>query len=222
VIYLYAIADRRDDLPAVTGDGLADAPLRTLDFAGLTGVYTSGRGLEPAADALWRHEHVVEGLMAERAVLPMRFGSTLEDRAALRALMRDRADEFTAALDFVRGRVEMGIRARLERVAGFRGVAAGADATATPPGSGREYVEEKLARRRAARAVTAELDERLGPFAVARTFKTAGDDVAGAYLVERSAADDFRQRAREAGGERPEVELTCTGPWPPYNFTEAR
>lgn len=226
MIVLYAITDRAPlGTPFVAGRGLGDETLRTLDFGALAGVYSRcpAGGVEPTAEALWRHEEVLETLMAERAVLPIRFGSLLDGRPALRDLLRSRADEFAAALDFVRGRVEMGVRARLGRTAGTDGAAAPADSAAAPAGSGRAYLAAKLEHRRAAAALAEELNAELDALARASTFRALDEPVpelAAAYLVDRAAAADFQRRAAELGARRPEVELVCTGPWPPFSFTE--
>ena len=66
---------------------------------------------DPALDALWVHERVVERIMTDRAVLPMRFGSRLPDDDALRELLAARRQEFLATLQRVRGRVEVSVRA---------------------------------------------------------------------------------------------------------------
>ena len=49
--------------------------------------------------------------MTDRAVLPMRFGSRLQDDDALRELLAARQQEFLATLQRVRGRVEVSVRA---------------------------------------------------------------------------------------------------------------
>jgi hypothetical protein len=42
-----------------------------------------------------------------------------------------------------------------------------------------------------------------------------------AYLVRRGAVDQFTARARVLAGERADVRVVCTGPWPPYHFAPA-
>jgi hypothetical protein len=203
VIYVYAIAE-------------AGAPpggqLQATTHGAIAGIYSTEA---PAAtsDGLWQHARVLEELMADRAVLPLRFGSTLAGVAALYALLREREEEFTRTLAFVSGGVEVSVHARLD----------------DPPcarrsrRSGRDYLAAKLERRRSAARLAEELNAELAPFARASSFRTVAaphPELAGAYLVDRDRLDAFLGRARELDARRPEAELACSGPWPPFSFTE--
>src|SRR3954468_1291566 len=101
--------------------------------------------------------------MAEHAVLPLRFGSTLDGVEELRDVLAERADELASALQRVRGAVELGVRASVARAQ--PGPARG--------GTGRAYVAAKLDRRRAAAALGEALHSRLDPLARAGSFKTS-------------------------------------------------
>jgi hypothetical protein len=216
VIYVYAIADGAPSGHAALA-GFGDAPLRAVEHGSLVALYSPDppRDLTPTEDALWRHERIVEALMAERAVLPLRFGSTLASELELRELLIARAKEFAAALATVRGRVELGVRASV------RAAEAGAP-VAESAVSGRAYLEAKLARRRAAARLGESLHAELVAAARASTFRLHADprpEFAGAYLVDREQVEDFRRRVEAARDARPEVELACSGPWPPFSFT---
>jgi hypothetical protein len=197
VIHLYAIAE--------PGPPVALEELRHGD---LCGIFARHGDREPTIEALERHERVVEDLMAVRTLLPARFGSVLDGEDDLRALLDRRAHEFAAALGRVRGRVEIGVRARPRSVP---------DVPATPA-SGRAYVERKLARLRAARAVQDDMHDPLAArahAAVARVLAEPEPQFTGAYLVDRDTVDAFRARVEEVADGR---EVVCTGPWPPYSF----
>jgi hypothetical protein len=119
------------------------------------------------AESLWRHEELVEALMADRDVLPVRFGTRFADEEeAAQAVAAQRAT-LTAALDRIGGAVELSVHGPTEIQARLRTFA-------------RDTVER--------------------PGRVA-------------YLVDRDAVDALRARAAELGA-------TCTGPWPPYSFSE--
>ena len=112
MIWVYGICDR-PELPPPRRRGLAQAPLdgvREGDLLAVVSRHTHPPG-DPALDALWVHERVVERIMADRAVLPMRFGSRLPDDDALRELLAARQQEFLGTLQRVRGRVEVSVRA---------------------------------------------------------------------------------------------------------------
>jgi hypothetical protein len=148
---------------------------------------------EPNLDSLLEHERMVEAIMADRVVLPMRFGTTLPDEAALAKVLAEREDEFLAALERVRGRVEVGVR----------------DTRTPAPAeaqTGREYLEAKLRHTREADA----LHQPLAGLAVAAERKPS-ETLRASYLVEAGDLDEFC-----AAAER--LDLHVTGPWPPYSF----
>ena len=196
MIHLYAIAEPG---PPVV--------LEELRHGDLCGIFARHGDREPTIEALERHERVVEDLMAVRTLLPARFGSVLDDEDELHALLERRAGEFAAALGMVRGRVEIGVRARPRSVP---------DVPA--PETGRAYVERKLARLRAARAVQDDMHDPLAArahAAVARVLAEPEPEFAGAYLVDRDTVEAFRACVEEVADGR---EVACTGPWPPYSF----
>jgi hypothetical protein len=219
VIYVYAIAEARPGLPADVA-GFGGAPLRALEQGDLAAVYSSDppAGLEPTREALWLHEGVLERLMATHAVLPLRFGSTLPSEHELRELLTARHREFAAALAVVRGRVEIGVRASAT------GPAKGGEAVAGESTSGHAYLAAKLERRRAAARMGEELHSELAALARASSFRLIADPrpaFAGAYLVDRERVGEFRRGFEAARDARPDLALACTGPWPPFSFTEA-
>jgi hypothetical protein len=130
-----------------------------------------------------------------------------------------RHGEFATALASVRGRVEIGVRATANGAAPASGTAPGAAAE----GSGRAYLARKLEQRRAAARIGEHLHAELTAVASAATFRLAADPrpmFAGSYLVERDRVDEFRRAVEAAGAARPELAVACTGPWPPFSFTQ--
>ena len=99
------------DLLAITdADAPPVAPVRLIRAGGL-GALCAPVSAEPAdTDALWRREELVEGLMADRALLPVRFGTRMSDEGEVAAVLAERRDEFVAALQHVRGAVELAVR----------------------------------------------------------------------------------------------------------------
>src|SRR5262245_4704319 len=77
--------------------------------------------------------------MADRGVLPVRFGTTVADEAALATTLTARADEFRELLELVRGRVEIGVRGLWTPPPEEPPAAA-----AEPEGSGRAYLMSTL------------------------------------------------------------------------------
>jgi hypothetical protein len=129
---------------------------------------------------------------------------------ALLAVLHARAGEMRRGLERVRGRVELGVRA-LE-----------AGRAAAPRRLAASVHEHLLERRRAAARLADRLHPAFSELAVESVCELApaeGVVFAGAYLVERPHARELQRRVERLGGERDDIELVCTGPWPPYHFT---
>ena len=110
------------ELLAITDDATPPQPPLRLVPAGRVSVLVTpapddeivrAAGDEPAADAdaLWQRESLLEELMRERALLPIRYGTRVEDDDAAAAAVAPRDAELAAALDRVRGAVEVSVRA---------------------------------------------------------------------------------------------------------------
>ena len=135
---------------------------------GLAAVVGPVRRSDATPDALMRHEELVQALMADRDVLPVRYGTRFADENDAAHAVAAQRETLSAALDRISGAVELSVHA------------------------------------------PADARERLRPLArdcVDRPGRTA-------YLVDRDAVAAFRARADE-------LQATCTGPWPPYSFSQA-
>lgn len=201
MIWIYAICDRADT-PPPRADGLDVVREREL-LAVIS--RNAAQPDDPVLDALLAHERVIERLMDDRAVLPMRFGTRLADDDAVREVLAERRQEFLEALDHVRGRVELGIRA----------LQPSDDRTVEPPASGRAYLESKLRNGHEVAAV----HEPLAALAAASTRHVARPDelLRASYLVDRAQVPRFRATVEEL--QTADAQVLCTGPWPPYSFT---
>jgi hypothetical protein len=208
VIEVYAVVDDPGPpLPAM-------APLRAVARDGLALLCGPAGELDMSPDALWRHERVVEALMEDRDLLPVRYGTRLDDEAAAVRALDERHRELSGALDAVRGAVELSLRVLGEPDAAPRVDEAGGGA-----GYIRAKVRAAVAKEDAGRAIheplasLARADARLRPHAERELLRSA-------YLVERGAVEAFVARVSELQHAHPELQLLCTGPWPPYSFSE--
>jgi hypothetical protein len=146
-------------------------------------------------EALLAHEAVVEGVMAAQPVLPVRFGTLFGSAAEVVSLLESKATEFSALLQRVRGCVELSVRMRW---------------TPQAPDSGAAWLQE---RRRA--------DEAHAPLAeLARSSTTRSQPglLAAAYLVPAADVAPFTDHLTTIRDAHPELDFSCTGPWPPYSF----
>jgi gas vesicle protein GvpL/GvpF len=169
---------------------------------------------EATAGAVTDYERTVRGLMDGGAVLPAQFGSVLDDEGAVRELLRRRRKDLLTRLHRVRGAVEIGLRASWRH-----GVRVLSDLR---PQSGTSYLRDRLELRQSARQVASELDP-LG--ALARSSRRAiiprpDLPVLDAYLVDQRRVSEFVALVEQLDDRLDEVELVCTGPWPPYSFAD--
>jgi hypothetical protein len=208
MIWVYAICEGVTRVPPVPGRG--QARLAAIAHGGLAAVVSHAEpgADEATADAMHAHARVVDALMDEHTVLPVRFGTCLVDPLAVRAALAVKRRRLRAALHRVEGCVEIGIRAT-------------ADPTTTTATDGREYVRARLRDGRLAAA----LHGPLAGLAVAsrmRPVLVRGELLHAAYLVPRSELEAFCAATGELEREYPQVGLTSTGPWPAYSFVEEK
>ena len=231
MIYVYAIIDR-PTIPVPAVPGLERAALDTLPYRDIGAVVSlSTISKAPPIEAnLWQHETVVEALMTDHSVLPVRFGMIFPDEGAVQAVLRTRYAEFTAGLKRVRGYVELGLRVLWVQ---------DGDPPLTPDqqlppslGSGRAYMLARLeeecklqVRRERANALAEDIHTplaRLAAESTRRTLITPRLLLTAAYLVKREQVAAFRQEVEMLSSTYPEVRLLCTGPWPPFSFVAVR
>jgi hypothetical protein len=227
-MYLYAITNQPEEpVPSEPGlEGASPLSLAYQDIAAVASPLTIVK-VTPTEDNLRRHETIVEALMADRTVLPVRFGTVLTDEAAIRTGLAAHYADFVASLDRVRGRVELGLRVLWD------------DDTQPPQpspaggggsgrGSGRSYLmarleEERQVRawRQRAEALAEELHTPLAQLATESTRQvliTPRLLLTAAYLVEREQVVAFRREVEALSTAYPALRFLCTGPWPAYNF----
>jgi hypothetical protein len=216
VLYVYAVTDEFSD-PAVTG--LNGAPLRAVECGPLLAVVSEHAvAPEPDEDLLWVHEQVVEGLMEGSTILPMRFGSTVEGREELIAMLEKRREEFVGSLERVRGAIELSVRAQLSSAAE---PAEPEPRPVRPTGPGTAYLFERARRHRRSEAVVDLIHQPLAVLArrsVVQPGRGNPTEFKAAYLVDVAAVAPFGERVGKLNNTLGDISVTCTGPWPPYSF----
>jgi Gas vesicle synthesis protein GvpL/GvpF len=197
VIELYAITD--DPSPPAP-------PLRAVRSDGLTALCAPAERRGMTAEVLWRHEEVVEALMEERNLLPMRFGTLVKDDEAAARALDERRDELKMSLDRVRGAVELAVCAAADPSSeGTVGAL-----------SGTEYMRAKAHQTEAAGL----LHEPLAFLARESVVQPGPELLRAAYLVDREAVESFVGLVRRLQATHEDLHILCTGPWPPYSFAQ--
>jgi hypothetical protein len=214
VLYLYAVKTS-GGVPRVPG--LFGASLRAVGKGGPFAIVSEHEQLrlEPSEGALWAHEDVVEELMSDEPLLPMRFGSALPNEAAVLEMLNARHEELEHALDVVRGAVELSVRIAIDSEPDT-GVADEQDWPGTA------YLMERLRRERHQSEVTARVHERLASLSREST-RWSGEPRRrlwkAAYLVDHERVEDFIEQVNRLETQLSDAAVVCTGPWPPYSFS---
>ncbi|MCK7625856.1 GvpL/GvpF family gas vesicle protein [Streptomyces sp. RS10V-4] len=233
--YVYAItaADHPLNLDGIAGVGDPAAPLRTVRAKGLTAVVSDApESLRAKRRDLLAHQGVQSRLMADGAVLPMRFGLVGGDDEQVAAVLEEQHDSYTARLEEVGGRLEYHLKVAREEDDLLREIMRESDEvrrlndrTRRSPGAHQDKMAlgELVAREVQARQerTGSELVERLAPAAersaVAEPTKTHFLNVS--FLVPRERAAAFSEAVHKEAGRRGDAyTFSLHGPLPPYSF----
>jgi hypothetical protein len=236
MIYLYAVSDR-PELPLPLESGLEGAPLASLSYREIAAVVSplDTASIQATEAHLWQHEAVVEALMADRAVLPVRFGTLLADETATQSALERCYASFVADLARVRGRVELGLRVLWESEVIPPPAAApchaGKNHGERSGGDGWAYMLARLAedrhlqaQRRQAEELAAGIHAPLARWVADSTRQVLVTPrllLTAAYLVEQGQVVAFQREVEALRQAYPDLDFLCTGPWPAYSFVTA-
>jgi hypothetical protein len=196
-MYLYAFVSN-PHVPLRVTRGLDGSQLSLLQFRDL-GVVTGpipAAFVRPGEDSLWRHGRVIEGLLEERGVLPLHFGTTVADLAEIRLVLARLYDRLLAALAKLDGRRECTVRVLSDvRLPDAEAAALAAELHRTLALSADDYLCEVLTTPRLL--------------------------LTGTYLIEESRLDAFLRQTESLSAVYPGLRLLFSGPAPAYSFVPA-
>ncbi|MFM1722459.1 GvpL/GvpF family gas vesicle protein [Rhodococcus sp. PAM 2766] len=222
-----------EELRTVTGSGFA-AVVGTvrLDVFGEEALRRNLEDLDWLSETARRHDAVVAAICAGGATVPLRLATVYFDDDRVRTMLRDNADQLGEALEQITDRSEWGVRAYLDRPR------TEARDTADKPNrpSGTAYLMQRrakvAAREEAESAAGRRADElfaELARWAVAGvrqppsppdlSTRRSLEILNASFLVDNDHHRDFVTAVEHLGERLDDVEVTLTGPWPPYSFT---
>ncbi|WP_371502840.1 GvpL/GvpF family gas vesicle protein [Kitasatospora sp. NBC_00374] len=234
-LYVYSVtaADHPNDLDGLTGVGDPPTHLRTLHAGPLSAVVSEApENLRPKRRDLAAHQAVQERLMTGGTVLPLRFGLTAPDDAAVRAALLERAAEYENKLAALADCCEYHLKASQNEESLLRqilresdearklndDIKSGAADPELPLALGQIVAQEVQARQE---AMAAGVIEALRPLTrQERVSAPTGDDFLNvSFLVDSDHDEKFRteeQGLAAALGEN--FDLRLRGPLPAYSF----
>ncbi|MGA7674196.1 MAG: GvpL/GvpF family gas vesicle protein [Rhizomicrobium sp.] len=248
MLYVYGIVDSHcfEIIPNEGHEANDIVPVLCGAFVAAVSVL-SARTIEATPQNVWRHERVLERLMQDHTVLPLRFGTICPDADALREFLVHSTNELLNDLERVRGKVEIALRIvdddrSVELPGGYLRdcVPTRQTAEAVPGkasnddelvGRGAAYLRARL-RHHHGEMAREDSGKRLGRMlrqhldAVLKDVVCAmpADASAGylvSCLVERDRVSAFADALDRFRGDHPRFDVSCTGPWPPYSFVAA-
>ncbi|MEU1672145.1 GvpL/GvpF family gas vesicle protein [Streptomyces roseifaciens] len=234
-VYVYAIttADHPLRLDGVSGVGDPPAELYAIGDDSLRAVVSEApEDLAAGRRDLEAHHAVQESLWADGSTLPLSFGFVAPDEDTVRAVMRERAEQFTRGLAEVSGRVEFNVKAVGNEEAVLREVLAGSEEArrlneATRDGGGayedRLALGQLVAQEVQARqeAMAAEVVEALRPLSRSEQLSPPSGRyfLNASFLVDDDKAEEFARTGAELAERCAAVaEVRVRGPLPPYSF----
>jgi len=216
--------------------GVQGAAVETVEHDGLAALTSPLQDTTLDARDLRAHWRVLDEAFEQGVVLPVRFGTVVASRDAVRREVLDpNAARFSELMEQMSGMVQLNVKGQYDeeallkeivlsspKVARLRQRVQGQGSAPTPDQLALgQLVEQEIASAR--EGDRAAVREALEPLAV----RVRDEDVAHpsafsvAFLVNRDAMDDFGRAVaglRAHFGER--IELRFTGPLPPFSFAD--
>lgn len=222
MIHLAGIVDEAEAARRACAPGpSAEVVWEVTDQLACAGRWHDGAAPPTTSEALVDHDRMVQRLMGScHSVVPFRYGTMVEDPETLRAELLPRARQFADLLGWLRGRVELALRA-----APAPAPESTTPVSATPaPGEtdrdrrGAMYL--RALREQARRNPLKELHRVLTASAVAAVAEPDGHGgIKASYLVDAAEVDSFCRLLDLVTADAAGVgSASLTGPWAPYTF----
>ncbi|WP_306328473.1 GvpL/GvpF family gas vesicle protein [Streptomyces venezuelae] len=236
-LYVYAITGEQHplDLDGLSGVGSEPSPVRTVAAGPLRAVVSDiSEEIRPKRRDVLIHQDVQERLMGGGPALPLQFGYTAADDAAVEQALRKDADGYLATLERLEGCAEYHVRAVQDEEELLRQILRDSPQARELNERIRSGDEDPQLPLALGQLVAAQVQERqqslasglvdaLVPFAREHTVRQAsGTDLLNlSLLVADDRREEFRTAefnlARELGDG---IEFRLSGPLPPYSFVQ--
>jgi hypothetical protein len=233
-IYVYGIIDSNDGIGESTC-GLEKANVYNIPYRDIGVVASDLIGPMPdvTEDNILAHEDVVESLMENFTVLPVRFHTVFDAKENILSMMGDYYTDFKDNLNRLRNKVEFGIKViwpaeKIKEHITSCYWKSGRKEVVSDDSPIKRFIREKFEKykidkeftEKANRLVTT-IDIFLGKSAAEKKLeklKTENLLLDGVYLVEKDKQSNFKEAFEHIRSARTDLRYLFSGPWPPYNF----
>jgi hypothetical protein len=211
-----------------SGVGRRGDPVTTIAYRDL-GAVVSSVSMDRyvvGQETMLSHERVIEKVMAEHAVLPVRFYTVAPNAEEVRSLLRSRYTELRTMLRELDNKVELGLKALWKDMGQvLRDPPGNASGELSPEGSltgGAVVRRDRVALEGKKAEIAEQVLQPLRPLAVElRLNRTYGDDMImnAAFLVDRTREQEFDDRVERLAVQHSDaIQFKYVGPAPPYSF----
>lgn len=243
--YLYGVirAQEAEHLGPL-GIGEANGEVYTMPYGGIAGVVNdvpimdfSSLTKEALAQHLVKHQVVIEQVMKDHTVIPVKFGTFVESGEAVAGILRQGYPRLRALLDELEGRIELDVVATWcdlkqalitiaqedPKIRGFKE----AIATKPPAAAFQDRIAIGAMLKDALDQKRQHLQAQIGEVLNAQAERLQPHDLMNdemilncACLLDRSLEADLERALRELDARfQGEINFRCVGPLPPYSFS---
>ena len=233
-IYTYAIIDSKERLCDYI-IGIEGAIVCNIAYRDI-GVVVSKLGEQIqniTKDHVLKHEEVVEKLMGNFTVLPVRFLTQFSREEDVLLMMQEFYNDFRENLDRVRNKIEFGIKIiwsgetiRNRIIDAYKRDNANIAIADSSPA--KNFVKEKFEKYKIDKEFAKEAEKCIAlivdffsRFIAEKKLEKLKTDnllLSASYLVEKERQEDFKEAFERARRTLSDLKFLLSGPWPPYNF----
>lgn len=226
--YLYCITDnpKIDIIPCKGIKNFRPFLIRWEDIAIVASEIPNGT-IELTTEAVLNHEEVVEYMMRNHTVLPMRFGTVVSSADEAKHILLSHKNSIYKNIEKIRGNVELGLKIILKDPPEEL-ILETVDYIDEEISPGRRYLLEKLKQEERQRKILEdvspaidEIYQTLKKYAIescVRKLATEKMLLNSSYLVPKEKIDEFKTSVEILKKKYSTLSLLYSGPWPAYNF----
>lgn len=233
-IYIYSIIDSDkkidDSINGLKGSNVYNIPFRDIGAA----VSDLDEQIQDVTrDNVFKHEEIVEKMMKNFTVLPLRFLTVFNTKKDVISMMEYYYDDFRQNLDRLKNKVEFGIKVIWPGNTIKKRIRDAFNKTApsiltSADSAAQSFLKEKFENHKIEKEFEEEatkciaiVDEYFNQIIARKKLQKLQSEnllLNAAYLVEKEKQEEFKQAFEQLRRTSGELKFLFSGPWAPYNF----